>query len=394
MLLTVFVVLLGGRFTLDRLGDLPGWDLRWFGAAGVAALAYLWATAAWQRTSIGAPLGALGYFFFAWGGWLLVSSFWAPPAARLERYVPDVLLLLLLVSSGWAVARRINWRAVESVWWWLFVAGLIYAFAAALEGPDVQGRYAALGGGPNVFVRVMALAAVAAMFLAVVQRRHWVLASVPVFVAGAFFSGSRGGLVSLVGIVAIGGVPLWKRMSGRLRTASVMFTAAGLMVAPFFVKPSWFAGLQERFVEQTIVQRYDSGRSAILVDAWRLFVEYPVAGAGLDGYFGAIGHLAGFEYPHNLLLATAAEGGLIGFALLLLGLASAAIQLFRRRPLEANTLGFALCGAFMFTAAMFSGDYYDSRFIWFFLGLATIGALRHPVGSSATVAVSGVQRLE
>jgi O-antigen ligase len=376
VLLAVFVVLLGGRFTLDRLGAYPAWDLRWLGGGAVAALGYVWVTTARERTQPAARVGAFGIFFLVWAGWLLFSSLWAPSAARLASYVPDLVLLLLLVGTAWAVANRIHPRGVQSLWWWLFASGLIYAAAAVVQGPDVQGRYAALGGGPNVFVRVMALAAVAAMFLAVVWRRHWALVGIPVFVAGALLSGSRGGLLSLAAIVLVGGVPLWRRMSAKMRGSLVLAAVAGGMLVPFFVEPAWFTGLQQRLVEQTLVQRYDSGRSEILVGAWRLFGEHPVAGAGLDGYYALIGSLAGWEYPHNLVLATAAEGGLLGLVALLGALAAAGATLQAARPLGADALGFSLCALFMLIASMFSGDYYDSRFAWFFLGLAVVSAKR------------------
>jgi O-antigen ligase len=376
VLLVVFVVLLGGRFTLDRVGDYPAWDLRWFGAFAVAALAYAWATVEREKVGPAARLGWFPFFLAAWVGWLLFSAFWAPPEARLSAYVTDLVLLFALVGAGWAVASRAHPWVVQSVWWWLFAAGLVYVAAALVEGPGPQSRYSALGGGPNVFVRVMALATLAALFLAIVRRLHWVLLGMPVFVVGAFLSGSRGGVLSLTAVVLVGAVPLWRRMSGRLKTSLLLGALPVVALAPFFVNPAWFTGLGDRFIQQTLVEQYDSGRSDILDGAWRLFVEYPVTGAGLDGYYGLIGHLAGWEYPHNLVLATAAEGGLIGLLALLGALLAALTAVRAARPLSADALGFALCALFMLVASMFSGDYYDSRFLWFFLGLAVIAARR------------------
>jgi hypothetical protein len=375
-LLAVFLVLLGGRFSLDRLGDYPAWDLRWFGACVIAALAYVWATVAREKSEPAVKLGLLAFCFAAWGGWLLLSSFWAPASARLSSNVTDLVLLLALVGAGWAVANRIRPRAVQSIWWGLFFAGLAYMAAALVEGPGAQGRYSALGGGPNVFVRVMALATLAALFLAIARRQHWVLLGVPVFVAGALLSGSRGGVLSLAAVVAVGAIPLARRMSPRVRGALIMLGVSSALVAVFFVNPTWPTGLGDRFVQKTLVERYDSGRSEILEGAWRLFMNFPVAGVGLDGYYGLIGLQAGWDYPHNLAFATAAEGGVIGLAALVGALAAGMATLRVSRPLGADALGFALCGAFMLVASMFSGNYYDSRLLWFFLGLAAIEARR------------------
>jgi O-antigen ligase len=394
-LLAVFLVLLGGRFSLDRLGDYPAWDLRWFGACAVAVLAYVWATLVRKKSEPAVKLGLLAFCFAAWGGWLLLSSFWAPASARLSSNVTDLVLLLALVGAGWAVANRIRPRAVQSIWWGLFFAGLAYMAAALVEGPGAQGRYSALGGGPNVFVRVMALATLAALFLAIARRQHWVLLGVPVFVAGALLSGSRGGVLSLAAVVAIGAIPLARRMGPRVRGALVMLCASSALVAVFFFNPTWFTGLGDRFVQKTLVERYDSGRSEILEGAWRQFTEYPVAGVGLDGYYGLLGHQAGWDYPHNLALATAAEGGVIGLAALLCALAAGMATLRVSRPLGADALGFALCGGFMLVASMFSGNYYDSRFLWFFLGLAAIEARRGPdVGDEPRQGHSKVTSLE
>ena len=41
-----------------------------------------------------------------------------------------------------------------------------------------------------------------------------------------------------------------------------------------------------------------------------------------------------------------------------------------------HALGFGLAALFVLVASMFSGDYYDSRLLWFFLGVAVVAARR------------------
>lgn len=150
--------------------------------------------------------------------------------------------------------------------------------------------------------------------------------------------------------------------------------------------------LRRRFVEQTFEQKYDSGRSDILAASLRLFERRPIAGNGLDGYYALVGSQSGFEYPHSLPLATLAEAGLLGGILLILAL----VTLYRsglRRPLTTEALFFLAAGSFVVVASLFSGDYYDSRFLWLFLLLAgLIGVRRAASGSMPVDPKSGQPR--
>jgi len=397
-LLVVFLVLLGGRFTLDRLGDdLPAWDLRWAGLVLVGLLCLVWATVARERTTA-VRLGPLAGWFTAWAVWMAVTASWAPAGARVSAVLLDLVLLVVLVWAGWGVAARVHPRVLHSVWWWVYAAGWVYLAGALVSGPGVQGRYSAFGGGPNVFVRVMALAILATLVLAVAQRRHWTLVGLLPFLYGAYMSGSRGGLLALAVVALVGGVPLLRRTSSA--TLGTL-TLGGLTVAllvPFVYDPAWFRFLQERFVEETFREGYDSGRGEIVERALRLLGEHLWTGTGLDGFYVLQGPLGTFEYPHNLVLASAAEGGLVGLVLVLGAVVAGWLSLRGPRPLDTSALGFALAALFVLVASMFSGDYYDSRLLWFFLGFAVVATRRQnpeegraprppaavPVGAGAT----------
>lgn len=47
-----------------------------------------------------------------------------------------------------------------------------------------------------------------------------------------------------------------------------------------------------------------------------------------------------------------------------------------QKPMSTEALFPLLAGGFVLFAGMFSGDYYDSRMAWFFLGLAAVEGLR------------------
>ena len=376
VLLAVFVLLLGGRFTLDRLGALPSWDLRWAGAAVIGLMCVLWATTA--RESIPSTgTGALFCWFLAWAGWMALTAWWAPRGARAGAVLVDLVLLVGLVWTGWSVAGRLSMRALGSLWWWVYAVGWLY-FVGALTGPrDPQGRYTAFGGGANVFVRIMGLAVVAALVLAATRRKRWVLLGLPAFVTGAYLSGSRGGLLALLVVILVGGLPLLRRMGAGLRGALLGGVICAVALADFVVNPTWLAFGEKRFIEQTYQQGYDSQRTAIIHRALELFDQHPWLGTGLDGFFPLQVPWTNADYPHNLFVATAAEGGLIGIGLLATTLAVGAVALFQLRPLNTDALGFGLAALLVLVAAQFSGDYYDSRFLWFFLGLAVVATRRH-----------------
>jgi O-antigen ligase len=386
VLLAVFVSLLGGRFTLQQVSPgLPAMDLRWvaFGASLVAFLG--WIAVARERAAPRVDVHGLTVPFLAWCSWMAFSALWTHPPARVAAVLLDFTFLAAFTLLGIAVASRLSAKAVSAVWTWTLVAGLVY-FAGAMAGsPDAQGRYAAFGGGPNVFVRVMMLAALAATFLAARRHRVVYLLALPPLLLGAVLSGSRGGLVAGLLVTLLGGVFVLRRLPRRAIPFSVIALGATVFLTPRLLGAAAQAGLQQRFVQQTVEQRYDSSRGTILEGAWGLFERNVFTGAGLDGYYAEIGHGLTIEYPHNFFVASAAEGGLVGLGLLLVAIWHLVSAARHTRPMSTVGLFFLLAGGFVVFASMFSGDYYDSRMAWFFLGLAAVEGRRPRDASVAPV---------
>jgi O-antigen ligase len=387
VLLAVVVGLLGGRFSLDRISaDLPPWDLRWPGVLVVLSVYFLWRAAGRQLGPARLFPGPGLLLFVVWAGWMAFSSMWAQPDARVGGIVADLLLMSLLVTLAADVMGRLGRSALHAVWMWFVAAGLVYFASAVSTGPGLQDRYAALGGGPNVFVRIMVLACLGAFFLASVRESRRILWTVPVFCVGAVLSGSRGGLAAFLVVALIGAIPQWRRMPrvGRRTVTAVAVCAA--LASPFALGPQLVESLRGRFVVQTLHEQYDSSRWEIAEAAFHLFETYPLLGAGLDGYHALAGGGASFEYPHNLVLATGAEGGIVGLALLVLAVGCFIRTVLLGRPLTTEALYAMLAALYILIASMFSGDYYDSRFAWFFLGLAAVEARR---GAGRTAPTAG-----
>lgn len=378
VLLVVFLCLLGGRFNLERLSaDLPPIELRFVGLT-VALLLYLIWQVTTDRPDAAVRTGIGGILFTAWLWYMAASALRAPPGSRIIDNLLDLFFLGAFVALGWAVVAR-SPGSVDRLWSWFAAAGAVYLIAALAAGPDVQGRFAALGGGPNVFVRVMVVAALAVTYLAAVRGATRLLWLLPAFAVGAVMSGSRGGLLAFAAVVLVGGWPMLRRMNRRTARRLLLLTGASvvaaLLVLPRVLGADVLEGLQYRFVVLTFEQGYSSGRSAIWADAWEAFTRAPVFGVGLDGYYGLFGRFSGYEYPHNILLAVLGEGGVVGVVLLGLAIVAfgATARAGRSQPV---VLYCALAALYLALASMSSGDYYDSRLVWFFLGLAAIEARR------------------
>lgn len=389
ILFGLFIALLAGRFSLGRLSSsLPALDLRLVFVYVLTIWILVWVTLFHRvipkRT--GVPGGLL---FLLWAGWLALSGLWSPPEARVLPAVLDIFLMVILVVIAWTVLMALPPETTARVWKWLLIAGVIYFVLAIADGPGDQGRYAAPGGGPNVFVRVMVLASLAALYVTLTKNKIWPLTLVPVFAVGAALSGSRGGILSAGIVLALFAIPVAIRLGfKRLAAIGIAGSAAVYGVA------NWNDGqvakfVEERYIQQTLVEGYSSGRDTIAETAVAIYEAHPVMGLGIDGYYAVMPQ---FEYAHNLFLSTAAETGTVGVVLLSLALLRFTLLVRRpRRPISLTVIMAVAAGIYLTLTSLWSGDYYDSRFMWFFFGWAAIEStrrLREQGASTASVAAT------
>jgi O-antigen ligase len=382
--LALFLVAIGGRYTLDRAGLVEfAWvDLRLIGLIGAIAVLIVDVARRPRIELAHRPEGwlvAVTLFFL----FQIASGLWAPPAARVGPQSLDLFLMGALTIAFYLYAVGDPVTVVRTTFLLFYVAGIVFALAALfINGPGDQGRYSAFGGGPNVFVRIQILGIISAWALYLFSRRWTVLLAVPLFLLAAVLSGSRAGL--LAGAV-VGGAALW-RARRRLRTGPVVAALAMLAVAGAIVwalAPPAFTDLfQERFVEQTVEQHYLSDRTDIWAAAWQLAVDHPLLGTGLDGFYGLIGVNQMIEYPHNYLLGVAAEGGLTGILLL-----TAAVVLWAGTVRGGGahpqlTMLSVAAAVFVALSSMFSGDYYDARLAFLFGAMAAAAAVARPVSEA------------
>lgn len=375
--LVLILVAIGGRYTLDRAGftDLAWVDLRVIGlAAGLVVLTVDVARRprpAGDHRREGWLVAAALFFVFQ-----IASGLWAPAAARVGPQTLDLVLMAALIIAFYLYAVGDPETVVRTTFLLFYLAALIFALAALfINGPGEQGRYSAFGGGPNVFVRIEILGVISAIALALFTRRLLPLLAVPLFLLAAVLSGSRAGLLAGVVVGAAALLKFRHRLhAGPVVAAVGLLTFAGGVIWAF-APPAFTDLFQERFVEQTVQERYLSDRTDIWAAAWRLAVEHPIAGTGLDGFYGLIGVNQQVEYPHNYLLGVAAEGGVAG-----VGLLAAAIVLWsstvRGGGAHPQLTGLAVAAAvFVALSSLFSGDYYDARLAWLFAAMAAAAAV-------------------
>ena len=370
LVLAVYTFALMGRFTLDRLGyeQLGALDLRLVlgPVLLVAVLAWRFRPDAPRRRSPWPPAMLVALALF---GYLALTAFWAPFGARVGDRLVDILALaFLVVSMGVLVAadpERVRFIVLLA----LLGSAAVYAVPGLLLGEtNVQGRTAAFGGGPNVYIRVVVLGIIAATALAVIRRRKLYLLPIPLLAVAAVSTGSRGGLLALIATGLLFVLLYRRRISARALGVAVLIAAAVLAVSVTLVDATTLAVLQERFITDLFVQDQLSGRPQLFAETFQLFLAHPWTGGGLDAFYPAFGFSEDLSYPHNLVLEVAATGGLPALALLVAFVGSTSVMW--RERLSPEQLALFLSAFFVAVASMFSGDLYDSRFLWIFAVLA------------------------
>lgn len=374
LLLGDFIALLAGRFTLDRLNDaLPAIDLRLIAVYLLLIMSIVWHLGARPHLH-GSPHTRSGAILSAWMIWMALSSTWAPPGSRVIENLIDFAFMGTLLALAATILTWLPSQEKQRLWYWIFIIALVYLVAAMISGPGDQGRYAAFGGGPNVFVRVMVLGAIASVYISTQRKGQLPLLAIPAFALGAALSGSRGGLVSALLLLPLFTVPL-VRLLGRKRTATIAIVLGiGALLALSWKDGYALRFVQQRYIQQTLIEGYSSGRSFIAQDALEIWYRHPILGTGLDGYYPLQNRPYHYEYPHNLILASSAEGGLIALLLLLSTIVAFTVAA-RSRARSAPSVIFALTGGlYLLGTSMFSGNYYDSRLAWFFMIFAIAGS--------------------
>jgi len=294
--------------------------------------------------------------------YMLISIFWAPDTQASAKHVVSLILLsiLMLISSTvFSFSFEANVLIFLKLIYW---TAIIFSVGGVFGPSTDETRMAAFLGGPNVFVRWMSSGVFCSVYFWLVRRDLRWLAPVPIFLACIVLSGSRGGMISflLTSIFLLVLLVYYRYLRlGRVVIFLLIFSIfIGVVVQNQRVSEMWTT----RFIELTLDSGYLSGRDQFLISAWEMFLDSPFLGVGADG-FKQISELS--EYPHNILLTFASEGGLVALVLFSVALGKAIVRWFRPK-----TLLQVFCfiqALFYLIASLFSGYYYDARLMWLFM---------------------------
>lgn len=285
-------------------------------------------------------------------------------ATRVEVQLAAAYLILLFLAAQ-AHRTLTDWRGFV---WFLISLGFLVSIFGILQHLTFNGklywfremRYGGIPFGPYVnrnhfagLVELLIPVGMAPLVLGKVQRER--LALVVLFallpIGALFLSASRGGIIAfLVEMSLLGLFVVLRKSSGR----RALVGGSVLLLALLLV--SWL-GVQatlDRFASLQPLEASKSKRVAMAADAWRIFLDHPVAGTGLGTFetvFPAYDSLFDGKivtHAHNDFVEALADTGILG------GLGSAWFLLllvlrgFRRSLRPENSASAALqAGAFL-----------------------------------------------
>lgn len=380
---TAALYVLAGRWSFDRLADKRGdagaflEPRLWLVLVGLLLATMGLAHAAHREpepgeTRLDAGLVASLLAFF---GYMCVSATWAPESELVGAKLYEAALSgVMCVGFGVAALRQPADRVLEAFWSVVVTATGLLALVGLrmFLGGGGGARLAVLGGGPNVFARLMGMLALGALYFWRRGGPAWLW--IPAAATGVLLSvltGSRGGALAIIGgvlaFLALGRIPL-RRLLVLTALATV---AAGGVIAFTPLGKALTHSFEDRFLKLTFKKGggggegvYLSGREVLYARALALGEDHPVMGAGLAA-FPALGLGV---YPHNMFLELFCEGGVLALLFwggVLLAYARAAFR--GRRGLDAATVGAVVL---VLVGCQSGGDFYDARSLYLLMVLS------------------------
>ncbi len=371
--LGLFLIVVAVPFSIMRVGPLPSFFLEAGSLLGCLALLALTLFSGCLK----ARPPAASYYFMA------LAVFWAAQARIMQlAYVGMsdmaawtfvILALLCWACRGWMV-RLGTERAVSILAGVLLLGAVLQAAVGWLQYADLAGKFHGVLmyrkgivegqlAQRNHFAHYLMWGVLAAGWLWAQRRLAWFFA-VPLmlFVAATMgLTGSRTIFGYVLAMLML--LPLYRLFSGCLSTRTVWglgLAAALVLLGQFAVEP-----VLDLFREGTITSAADrissgsqiagSGRGYEWQKAWQIFLSAPWFGYGWGSYplYGFLTNVYPttfrpyetdvlFTHSHNSFLNLLAEMGIVGTALVLLGMVWAIRGCFQRQNAPAGVFILAL----------------------------------------------------
>lgn len=363
--LLIFLLCLSGRFTTERLG-FGDYEVRhvFVVLTGIWALFIMASTGA-AKSSINVVLMVLVFCLIC-----SIAALYNQAGILVVNKLFDVWLLFLLVVCSWVLFSK---DPAAARWFLLFMAcaGGGYSVLVILSvGGGSRGGTGVSGS--NVTTRIIFMGMVSVIYLIEIYRNKILYLSIPLFIAAIIGVGSRGGMVSASLVLAlyfgysvVSGVLQGKSLlhaafSLLKKSFAIFIVGVGFLIAFFPLVKSVF----ERRVMGLLIDRvHFAGRDDLYMVSLEAIQENLLFGLGLGGY-EAIGIS---NYPHNIILELMLDGGLM-LAWMMLAFAYMSIKVVIRG--HGSIIAF-VCG-YMLCVQMFSGDYYDFRYFFVYLIVASV----------------------
>jgi O-antigen ligase len=316
--------------------------------------------------------------FFVFSVFLVASIAWSPNDNPFPAVVDICLMLVTLLVVELAARYE---KFVEAFWLGLelllIAIGAFALFSQLFLAPatsaDLPGRLSILGGGPNILGRFLGMLC---LLMVAQSLRHggglhwsaaWRIVAAAVALILLLQTGSRGAFTGLlIGLLAL---LIVRRMNVRLIGIGAIVILSFEYLFKVMLNADTITSIAERWLERTLEEGYLSARDVLLEEAYRLWLERPVFGGGLDSFeyytFGLD------TYPHNLVMQMAQEGGIAAVLLLLAWIVHLILNSWHGRN-HYTEIGLSMT-ALIFGCALFSGDFYDSRLMFIF-GVLTIAS--------------------
>ena len=181
-------------------------------------------------------------------------------------------------------------------------------------------------------------------------------------------TGSRGAFAGLLfGLLAL---LIIRRMNARLIGIGAVVILSFGYLFQVILDADMIDAIEERWLVATLQDGYLSQRDVLLAEAYKLWLEHPVFGGGLDSFdyytFGLD------RYPHNLIMEVAQAGGIAAVLLLLAWIGHLILSSWRRSN-HYTEIGLSMT-MLIFGCAMFSGDFYDCRLMFVF-GILAVSSI-------------------
>ena len=318
-----------------------------------------------------------------------LTAAWAPDGVLALRKLREVVIIGLSFAGVLASVEVLSPRMMTRVTWFtVSVLTLALALLALPLSMEV-GRVAVLGGGPNVFARLMGFLFIAALH-GCVNTRYKIYWAIVAFGAAVLvvLSGSRGAMVAVCATFVAFLLIYRVSLRGALVAVAGGSVAVWMLVNFSPMGRVLQAVFQVRVLMLTAEKHYSSGRDVIYQQAWAMGLENVVRGSGLASFNA---RYPDFVHPHNLFLEAFAEGGVIGCGLIV-GVVCFGMRLALTGDCgrdHRNALGFGM----ILIASQFSGQLYDSRGLFIFPLLIAgwkNSVVQDPAGSMAgQLAVGG-----